>query len=63
MAIVNGGGVMVERSELRAFTADATDCPDLFPPLAALAARCTAVRAGSVGSAGWCIRRATGQGR
>ena len=29
---VNGGRVMAERSELRAFTFDATDCPDLFPP-------------------------------
>jgi len=38
---VNVGGVMAEKSELRAFTFDATDCPDLFPPLAALAARCS----------------------
>lgn len=38
---VNGDRVMAERSELRAFTFDATDCPDLFPPLAALAARCS----------------------
>jgi len=37
---VNAGRVIAERSELRAFTFDATDCPDLFPPLAALAARC-----------------------
>ncbi len=38
---VNGNAVMAERSELRAFTLDATDCPDLFPPLAALAAQCS----------------------
>jgi len=38
---VNAAGVRAERSALRAFTFDATDCPDLFPPLAALAARCS----------------------
>ncbi|MDZ7634312.1 MAG: 3-phosphoshikimate 1-carboxyvinyltransferase [Bacteroidales bacterium] len=38
---VDGGRVMAERYELRAFNFDATDCPDLFPPLAALAARCS----------------------
>jgi 3-phosphoshikimate 1-carboxyvinyltransferase len=32
--------VSVERQELRPFTFDATDCPDLFPPLVALAAHC-----------------------
>ncbi len=32
--------VTVSRRELRAFTFDATDCPDLFPALAALAAAC-----------------------
>lgn len=33
-------GVKAERSDLRAFDFDATDSPDLFPPLAALAAGC-----------------------
>lgn len=32
--------VTVSRGELRAFEFDATDCPDLFPALAALAAGC-----------------------
>jgi 3-phosphoshikimate 1-carboxyvinyltransferase len=32
--------VRVSRRELRAFSFDATDCPDLFPALAALAASC-----------------------
>ncbi len=32
--------VTVSRRELRAFEFDATDCPDLFPALAALAASC-----------------------
>lgn len=31
------GSVIVERAELSAFSFDATDCPDLFPPLVALA--------------------------
>jgi 3-phosphoshikimate 1-carboxyvinyltransferase len=30
-------GLHVERTDLRGFEFDATDCPDLFPPLAALA--------------------------
>ena len=34
------GYVSVLKSELRAFDFNATDCPDLFPPLAALAAYC-----------------------
>lgn len=33
-------GVRVAASRLRGFRFDATDCPDLIPPLAALAARC-----------------------
>lgn len=33
-------GLYVEKSPLRAFEFDATECPDLFPPLAALAANC-----------------------
>lgn len=32
--------VIVRRAELRPFHFDATHCPDLFPPLAALAAHC-----------------------
>jgi 3-phosphoshikimate 1-carboxyvinyltransferase len=35
--------IHVGRSELQAFTFDATDCPDLFPPLVALAAYCEGV--------------------
>ncbi len=34
------GSITVSRRDLRAFTFDATDCPDLFPALAALAASC-----------------------
>jgi 3-phosphoshikimate 1-carboxyvinyltransferase len=33
----SGGSLRASRGELRAFEFDATDCPDLFPPLAALA--------------------------
>jgi len=36
----NGAAVTVAKGELRAFLFDATDCPDLFPALAALAAHC-----------------------
>lgn len=32
--------VIVEKNKLQAFDFDATDCPDLFPPLVALAANC-----------------------
>jgi 3-phosphoshikimate 1-carboxyvinyltransferase len=32
--------VSVEKRKLEAFSFDATDCPDLFPPLVALAAHC-----------------------
>ncbi len=35
--------VTVGRQELRAFDFDATHCPDLFPPLVALAAHCNGV--------------------
>lgn len=35
-----GGDVVVERTAMRAFHFDAVDCPDLFPPLAALACYC-----------------------
>lgn len=37
---VSGNSVITEHSPLNAFQFDATDCPDLFPPLAALAANC-----------------------
>ena len=32
--------ILVKKSELMAFEFDATDCPDLVPPLVALAAHC-----------------------
>jgi 3-phosphoshikimate 1-carboxyvinyltransferase len=35
-----GNAVTVEQSRLEAFEFDATDCPDLFPPLVALACYC-----------------------
>lgn len=35
--------VQVSKKELRAFEFDATECPDLFPPLVALAAHCKGV--------------------
>jgi 3-phosphoshikimate 1-carboxyvinyltransferase len=41
--IVNDEAITVEKSELVAFNFDATDCPDLFPPLVALAACCDGV--------------------
>lgn len=37
---VEGTAVSVESSALHAFEFDATDCPDLFPPLVALACAC-----------------------
>ncbi len=37
------GKVDVEKQDLRAFSFDATQCPDLFPPLAALAASCEGI--------------------
>lgn len=39
------GGYRVAPGALRAFSFDATDCPDLFPPLVALASRCPGVTA------------------
>ena len=33
-------GIKLTRAEMNAFEFDATDCPDLFPPLVALAAYC-----------------------
>lgn len=40
---VRDDGVFVKRGKLEAFSFDATDCPDLFPPLAALAAHCNGI--------------------
>lgn len=37
---VTGTGITVGPSKLKAFHFDATDCPDLFPPLVSLAAYC-----------------------
>ena len=38
---INGDEIKISNSaELKAFEFDATDCPDLFPPLVALAAYC-----------------------
>ena len=37
---VKGDEITVNASPLKAFGFDATDCPDLFPPLVALAANC-----------------------
>ena len=38
-----GGDLFIRRRELKPFTFDATDCPDLFPPLVALASFCNGV--------------------
>lgn len=38
-----GTTLRVGRASLKAFSFDATDCPDLFPPLAALASACPGV--------------------
>jgi 3-phosphoshikimate 1-carboxyvinyltransferase len=40
---INGDGITVSKEELNAFTFDATDSPDLFPPLVVLAAYCKGV--------------------
>ncbi|MDR1023447.1 MAG: 3-phosphoshikimate 1-carboxyvinyltransferase, partial [Prevotellaceae bacterium] len=49
VSVERGGGgqsaVTVSQSALRAFTFDATDCPDLFPAVVALASRCSGVSA------------------
>jgi len=37
---ITGEAVEIEKSDLLAFSFDATECPDLFPPLAALATYC-----------------------
>jgi 3-phosphoshikimate 1-carboxyvinyltransferase len=38
-----GDGILIGPGALKAFEFDATDCPDLFPPLVALAAYCEGV--------------------
>ncbi|HEY4060760.1 MAG TPA: 3-phosphoshikimate 1-carboxyvinyltransferase [Puia sp.] len=38
---ISGEGIEIGPGRLKAFSFDATDCPDLFPPLVALAAYCT----------------------
>jgi 3-phosphoshikimate 1-carboxyvinyltransferase len=38
---IRNGDIIVKKSNLTAFAFDATDTPDLFPPLVALAAYCT----------------------
>lgn len=40
---INENQIDISKSELKAFDFDATDCPDLFPPLVALASFCTGV--------------------
>lgn len=40
---VDDDSVSVKRKDLEAFEFNATDCPDLFPPLVALAAHCTGI--------------------
>jgi len=37
---IEGRNLIVKKDRLRAFTFDATDCPDLFPPLVVLATAC-----------------------
>ena len=38
--LFNKNSITVSKNELKAFSFDATDCPDLFPPLVALASHC-----------------------
>jgi len=38
--VINPDSITVSRAHLRSFDFDATDCPDLFPPLVALAVNC-----------------------
>ncbi|MBA4417834.1 MAG: 3-phosphoshikimate 1-carboxyvinyltransferase [Syntrophus sp. (in: bacteria)] len=39
--IIGADSISVKKKELKGFEFDATDCPDLFPPLVALAANCS----------------------
>lgn len=43
MMKIDKNRIVVEKSHLKAFDFDATECPDLFPPLVALAAVCAGV--------------------
>ena len=38
--VINNNSISVAHSQLHAFSFDATECPDLFPPLVSLAAHC-----------------------
>lgn len=38
---IEAKGIKIRPAQMKAFELDATDCPDLFPPLVALAAYCT----------------------
>lgn len=40
---ITKNSIITQKSELHAFKFDATDCPDLFPPLVSLASYCTGV--------------------
>ncbi len=40
---IDAKGIQLHKTEMNAFEFDATDCPDLFPPLVALAAYCKGV--------------------
>lgn len=40
---LNENSVEIHKNKLQAFEFDATHCPDLFPPLAALAANCKGI--------------------
>ncbi len=40
---VNNKSVSVKKKNLESFSFDATDCPDLFPPLVALAVQCSGI--------------------
>jgi 3-phosphoshikimate 1-carboxyvinyltransferase len=41
--LLNQAKITIEKNELKPFHFDASDCPDLFPPLVALAAHCNGV--------------------
>jgi len=41
--VLEDGNLTVEKKELKAYEFDATECPDLFPPLVSLAAHCEGV--------------------
>ncbi|MCD4745593.1 MAG: 3-phosphoshikimate 1-carboxyvinyltransferase [Bacteroidales bacterium] len=41
--IIKTNSIEIKKNELKGFLFDATDCPDLFPPLVALAAHCNGI--------------------